>query len=55
MQSDRHPKLTNRLAKPEAVFSPLGTETKYRTDTKIANVKVTGAIMMVERIGLPAS
>ena len=55
MQSDRHPKLTNRLAKPEAVLSPLGTEIKYRADTKSANENVTGAIMMVERIGLPAS
>lgn len=55
MQSDRHPKLTNRLAKPDAILSPLGIETKYRTDTKIAIVNVTGAIIMVERIGLPAS
>ena len=55
MLSDRYPKLINKLVKPEAVLLPLGTETKYRTDTKIANVNITGAIMMVERIGLPAS
>ena len=55
MLSDRHPKLTNRLVKPEDILSPSGTEIKCRADTKIANVNVTGAIMMVESIGLPAS